>query len=192
MKVHWPVTIDGKLIKTGTGTLALGGAMKFVDNAGNVTDELPADDTHRVISLEEGALKPLSAASFDGATIVAFLGTKLVFDLNPADAELKAYGIRNVKSKSPFVRADGNSAKMPIEIEGLTDDALASLVGGNGLGLVTVDSSVVKDVTAAVDFSPVRTEKHIGFVERDSATVPGETTFRIKFKARGGMSVVIR
>lgn len=86
----------------------------------------------------------------------------------------------------------GNSAKIPIELEGLTDDALASLAGGNGLGLVTVDSSVAKDVAAAVDFGPVRTEKHVGLVERDSSTVPGETTFRIRFKARGGMSVVIR
>lgn len=166
--------------------------MKFVDGAGNVTDEPPADETRRVISLEDGAIKPLSATSLDGATIVASAGTKLVFDLNPADAELKAYGIRNVKTKTPFARADGNSAKIPIEFEGLADDALASLAGGNGLGLVTVDSSVAKDVAAAVDFGPVRTEKHVGLVERDSSTVPGETTFRIRFKARGGMSVVIR
>ena len=192
MKVHWPITLDGKLLKTGAGTLALGGAMKFVDGAGGVTDEPPADETHRVISLEEGAIKPLSVSSLDGATVVAYSGTRLVFDLNPADGDLKAYGLRNVKSKTPFARADGNSTKIPIEIEDLTDDALASLAGGDGLGLVTVDSSVVKDVAAAVDFRPVRTEKYIGFSERDSTTVPGETTFRIKFKARGGMSVVIR
>lgn len=192
MKVYWPVTLEGKLIKTGAGTLSLGGAMKFVDGAGNVTDEPPADETRRVISLEDGAIKPLSATSLDGATIVASAGTKLVFALNPVDEELKAYGIRNVKTKTPFARAGGNSAKIPIEIEGLADDALASLADGNGLGLVTVDSSVAKDVAAAVDFGPVRTEKHVGLVERDSSTIPGETTFRIRFKARGGMSVVIR
>ncbi len=192
MKVLWPVTLDGELIKEGDGTLALGGALKFHDGAGGVTDELPEDEGRRLFSLKEGAVKPLSANAFDGMSIVARAGTKIVLDLAAADAGLKASGLRNVRTRTPFALESGNSAKIPLVFEGATDEAMAALAGGAGLGLITVASDVADEVASVIDFSPVRTEKYVGFVERDAASVSGETTFRLVVKARGGMTVVVR
>ena len=192
MKMFWPLTLDGALIKEGAGTLALGGDMKFADGMGGVTDVPPTDESHRRLLLDKGMIKPLSADSLDGVTVVASSGTGLVFDFVPNDERLRKYGLRNVKTKTPFLKDKSSDGKIPIKFDGLTEESIAALFGGEGLGLVTVDSSVADEVARTVDFRPVRTEKYVGFVRRDASSVHSETTFRLVVATRGGMSVVIR
>lgn len=192
MSMYWPLTIDGILVKEGAGTLALGGRTYFVDGIGAVTDTPPADISSRTLQLVAGTLKPLNADCLDGLTVVVSPDAGFAFSLAPADAGLRKYGIRDVKTETPFALASDSNSRIPLTYEGLSDETLAALAGNEGLGLVTVNSSAADMVARMLDFRPVRTERHVGFVRRDASTLTGETTFRLYVKVRGGLSVVIR
>lgn len=104
-----PFTFGGVLKKQGSGTLALGGtAPKFATGTLNdytVGDE-PVAGTN-VVNVAEGAIKPLSAAAFDGLELRFAENAMLKVDVDPADADLKAKGLVNVKWATPFVAPAG-------------------------------------------------------------------------------------
>ena len=83
-------TWRGHLTKKGTGTLALGGERPtFVTS----TSYTPVADTN-VLIVAEGALKPLSAAAFDGVAVTMAAGTSLALDM-PTNftADIGKYGM---------------------------------------------------------------------------------------------------
>ena len=104
-----PFTFGGVLKKQGPGTLALGGtAPKFATGTLNnytIGDE-PVEGTN-VVNVAEGAIKPLSAAAFDGLELRFAENAMLKVDVDPADADLKAKGLVNVKWATPFVAPAG-------------------------------------------------------------------------------------
>jgi len=93
------VTVDGKLVKSGDGTLAIGGSFNALEGGNDV-------------EVREGALKPLSSTCFDGAALSLVAGTRIVYDLANG-ADFMASGIRFTKPGSSFT-VSGGKAKVDI------------------------------------------------------------------------------
>ena len=101
------LTVNGRVYKEGSGTLALGGALRFLDSEGAVTSTPPADATNRTFYVTGGRVKLLSAYALDGLDVVfsnktSKLDVGLAMDVAPADATLLAKGICNTASPAPF------------------------------------------------------------------------------------------
>ena len=64
----------------------------------------------------EGWIKPLSTNGVDGLA-VEFAGGGIKLDHAPADAGAAAYGLWNTKWSTPFARAEGVTAKVPVMVD---------------------------------------------------------------------------
>ena len=98
LTVLGPLTQRGEIRKEGAGTLALGGALAFGANR----DETPGTEPC-VFRVLEGAVKPAGTNSFDGFTMNFSSGTRIEIDADTTDVGLAKFGLRNVKSATPFV-----------------------------------------------------------------------------------------
>lgn len=101
LTVLGPLTQRGEIRKEGAGTLALGGALAFGANR----DETPGSGPCE-LRIFEGAVQPAATNSFDGFTMNFSPGTRIEIDADAADAGLAKFGLRNVKSATPFM-SDG-------------------------------------------------------------------------------------
>ena len=109
-----PLTLSGVVHKIGAGTLALGGTVKpkFCGAAQSVT---PLAGTNGLI-VAEGWITPLTTNGVDGLA-VEFAGGGIRLDREPADAGAAAYGLWNTKWSTPFARAEGMTAKVPVMVD---------------------------------------------------------------------------
>ncbi len=136
------LTLNGRLHKYGAGTLALGGPLKFGWPA---TDEPVA--TSNLLAVAEGFVKPLAADSFNGMEMTFAAGTGIKLDINPADADLRTYGLRNTKVETPFVAAAG---AIPVTFDVPNGFEITSPVT---LGVVTVPTDNVETVLGMLSIS---------------------------------------
>lgn len=98
------LTLNGRLHKYGAGTLALGGALRF-GPAAAVVDEPHANSNSCIVA--EGYVKPLSADAFNGMEMTFAAGSGIRLDIDPQNADLRAYGLRNTKVETPFATMEG-------------------------------------------------------------------------------------
>lgn len=98
LTVLGPLTQRGEIRKEGAGTLALGGALAFGANRVETPETGPCD-----LRVLEGAVKPAGTNSFDGFTMTFSSGTWIEIDADTTDVGLAKFGLRNVKSATPFV-----------------------------------------------------------------------------------------
>ena len=191
-----PVTVNGCVYKQGAGTLAMGGTMKFLDAEGALTDTPPDDASKRTLFVQGGAIKPLSADSFNGLDIVFsnsvnvagvnVTDVALDIDLDAEDADLRAYGLRNTKSPSPLALSlAGGATKVPVR---LLADA-ADISGTYTVGVMTVKSTVADETFAKLDIL-----KPEGFKVERRVTVDAEagtSTLVVTIKQHG-FKVILR
>ena len=191
-----PVTVNGSVYKQGAGTLAMGGTMKFLDAEGALTDTPPDDASKRTLFVQGGAIKPLSADSFNGLDIVFsnsvnvagvnVTDVALDIDLDTEDADLRAYGLRNTKSSSPLALSlAGGATTVPVRL--LADEA--DISGTYTVGVMTVKSTVADETFAKLDIL-----KPEGFKVERSVTVDAEagtSTLVIRIKQHG-FKVILR
>ena len=111
-----PLTWSGEFVKTGTGTLDLGGTSHFADD---VLLDGPMEGSN-VLSVAEGALRISSNTAADGLAISFAEGTKLVI---PAGSEK---GYFNTKWDAPLA-INTDSGKLPVEIELSGDEGTADI-----------------------------------------------------------------
>lgn len=134
------LSLDGRLVCSGAGTFAVGGAAGFgADGSGE-----PETDKN-VVEITNGTVRVTSASAVDGVTF-KFLGTgALELSLNPADAELTRYGIKNVRTDTPFAFADG-VASVPFSV----DVSAMPVLPRNGatFGVLTVADAATNAVEA--------------------------------------------
>ena len=123
MTLKEQLTVNGRAYKEGSGTLALGGALRYLDGTGAVTDAPPADATNRTFYVTGGRVKPLTADALEGLYVVfsnktSKLDVGLAMDVAPADATLLAKGICNTNSSAPFAwQSDESSPKITIRLD---------------------------------------------------------------------------
>jgi len=187
------LTVNGRVYKEGEGTLALGGALRFLDSEGAVTSTPPADATNRTFYVTSGTLKPVSARSLDGLDVVFSNTTSkadvaLRFDADPSEAEMAQYGAINLKAAAPlsartatgtipvgfdFAASTGESFTVPLFT--VPASSAAAVVGaidvpsrltvGDKKYLVAVEQvPVVVDAVDAVTISAAFTERPSGLV----------------------------
>lgn len=103
------MTVEGTLVKSGRGTLAVGGSFDSQEGGNR-------------IEVREGSVKPMSASCFDGASLNFSAGTRIVYD-SAAGGDLSAFGIRFTKQGSSFAVSGGkvkvdvysSSGEMPVD-----------------------------------------------------------------------------
>ena len=173
------VAEDGQLRKDGNGTLALGGELLFdlPDGAENVTNA--------TVNIDAGKLAVLSADSVDGLKLSFASGTELVLKADSTNADLMRYGIRNVKTDTPFSLAGGQET-LP-----LTVDWSSFSVGKDEVvtqALVTVSSAAAAGVRSIMpSFRRPVEGARARSVEIEEG---GNTTFALVFDHPGIMMIV--
>lgn len=151
-----PVTVNGSVYKQGAGTLAMGGTLKFLDAEGALTDTPPDDASKRTLFVQGGAIKPLSPDSFNGLDIVFsnsvnvagvnVTDVALKIDLDTEDADLRAYGLRNVKTLTPLALSlAGGATKVPVKLLSRTTGGACSCA------VMTVKTEVADATFAKLD-----------------------------------------
>ena len=182
------LTVNGRVYKEGEGVLALGGALRFLDSEGELTDTSPADATNRTFYVTGGRIKPLSAHSLDGLDVVfsnktSNLEVGIAMDIEPDDAELLAKGICNAKSENPFtIQSDNANEKINIALE------CANPVKGKvyEFAVMTLTNTVADAVFDRLAFTrPKGFANYKLDFERVSDTEAGTKTLRATFKEHG-------
>ncbi len=132
-----PLTFAGKMRKEGAGTLALGGTVAFTGERRADPDGL---DGTNVLEVVAGAVKPLSKTAADGLAFSFANGASLALDIDPADADVRKYGLYDVLESTPIALAAG-AASLPVALD---VSGVASPEPAYRIGVVTV-----KDGTTA-------------------------------------------
>jgi hypothetical protein len=97
--IETPLTLNGELRQLGAGTLVLKG-----DAIGFGSDGLSEEPTanKNIFSVTNGTLAIGSVDAINGAAVTFKKGSKFELRPNFDDAEFMKYGIRNVKTSTPF------------------------------------------------------------------------------------------
>lgn len=178
-----PLTLDGELVKIGTGKLVLDSVVKF----GAGSTDAPEAGANR-LTVKAGAVQVDGAAAVDGVTLTLDEGTQLLLKVDPSNAMRMAQGIRNVKTTTPFVLG-ANVAKLPLALD-LSAVPVADLESGFTCAVLTVAESAADDVEAILPSrlsGPDGAPK--GVITRASGTEPGTVTFSATFERRGLMMI---
>lgn len=171
------LTMNGRLHKYGAGTLALGGPLKF----GNEESDEPLANSN-LLAVAEGFVKPLAVDSFNGLEMTFAAGTGIKLDIDPQDADLRAYGLRNTKAATPFT---ANGGTIPVSFDVPADFASSSQPFT--LGIVTVPTAIAGDVR-----NLLAVERPRGFrMEIDTAQDGDDTTIRATL-SRSGFCVIVQ
>lgn len=207
--IKQPLTVGGSIYKTGMGTLALGGKLRFlnysepygaVTNVWRLFNRDGSEETVRkygdvtvadmpdafpdlsYFSISEGYLKVMHADCVDGLTLdfspTDGATTGLRLDFNPPDDDLRLYGVRNVKTITPFV----SSVNVTFDNVGELDQEVQVMTNG----IFTVRTDMVKTIRSQFN---VKAPKVRGFESKEIAFTSGVngeyTTIGYEYKRRG-------
>ena len=147
LTIRETITLNGTIRKTGAGALALGGALKFLDGEGALTDDVPADAALHTLYVTGGRLKAIAARSLDGLDIVfsndvSKLDVGLTVDAAATDAELAQYGFINLKTTENPLVASVKTGIVPVTFENLPADPKEAF----SVPICTVRKSAAADV----------------------------------------------
>ena len=190
LSVKEQLTVNGRAYKEGPGMLTLGGALRFLDSEGALTETPPAEATNRTFYVTGGRIKPLSAHSLDGLDVVfsnktSKLDVGIALDIEPTDAELLAKGLCNAKSENPFsVQSDNANEKIKIALE-CADPAEGKIYE---FAVMTLTNTVADTVFDRLAFTRPEGFSHYKLnLERISDAEAGTKTLRATFKKCGFM-----
>lgn len=177
-------TFNGELYKRGAGSLALGGTVRFDSEEDGICDT-PRATSNLLTFVEGGDLKALSSGCVDGL-VVAFsnAASRLVLNADTSDPVLKASGIRNVKTDTPFVFT-GEKLGISLALEG--DEPLSS-DKVHEIGLLTVTPAAASALRGRLEVSVPRSvfpsvSKCTLFEKADPET--GNVTFSLLLRRQG-------
>jgi hypothetical protein len=115
--VKSPLAVHGTMYKEGNGVLALGSAVKFGADGTLDAWESGEDATNHAFEVLGGDVRILHADAMNGLNVtVSNSASAFRLAACPADPDLKAYGIRNVKTDAPFA-VEGEGVKLNIRLE---------------------------------------------------------------------------
>jgi len=113
MTLYSRLTMAGTLVKEGSGTLALGGTVKFT----TAQLDTPLTGTN-VLEIVEGRIRPASKGGADGLSISFASGTGLrLAPFAETDDDVLRYGLYNVKTDTPFnLTATGGKLNVALDL----------------------------------------------------------------------------
>lgn len=144
LDVRWPILLSGKMWKEGPGTLILGKGMKHEVADGGELSDIPRAGSN-LFEIVAGTVKIAHADALAGVETTIDAGASIQLVLDPDDADLMKYGIRNTAVDAPFTLDASFGGKMP-----LTVDVSAVPPPANGAvatnGIITVKSTAAEAV----------------------------------------------
>ena len=185
--IETPLSLNGELRQLGVGTLVLKG-----DAIGFGSDGLSEEPTagKNIFSVTNGTLAIGSVDAINGAAVTFKKGSKFELRPNFDDAEFMKYGIRNVKTSTPFALGEEVEA-LPFSIGTATGTPPFGVPFRLGLFTVKSDSEsveLIRSAVAEIEY-PV-----VGFkakVVEDVDEEAGTVTFAIDY-APIGLRISIR
>ena len=168
------VTFGGASVKSGNGTLILGGAAKFYDDENDEATDTPNGATLQVAA---GSLGVVATNALDGVGVTFASGASMIVDVE-ATGDLKALGMRNVATETPFAAVGGGS--IPVSFTG-------AFAGNKD----TVAICTISPTAATPTFALPR--KHAGLSVEASGwrTNPdGSRTLEVRFAKKGVIIVI--
>ena len=168
-------TLAGTLVKEGSGTLALGGTLKFTSSQ----SDMPAERTN-ILQVSAGRIKPVSKTGADGLAITFASGTGLrLAPLAEADADVLRYGLYDVKWAEPFdLTATGGKLDVALDLPADRSEIPSSF----SFGVCTVPSAAVDSLVGNI------TLPSIGVYNLSIEPIPngdGSVTFKATYAKRG-------
>ena len=147
MTIASPLAVHGTMWKEGGGTLVLANpAPTFGEDASGTTPD--ADATNRTLRVAGGDLKIVAADAVNGLDVTFTNGAgRLVMELADGSGDIAAYGIRNVKTDTPFA-VEGEVATTPVLL-----DAAAQPTAAFSCAILTVKSAIYDAALAKHSFS---------------------------------------
>jgi hypothetical protein len=144
--IETPLTLNGELRQLGAGTLVLKG-----DAIGFGSDGLSEEPTanKNIFSVTNGTLAIGSVDAINGAAVTFKKGSKFELRPNFDDAQFMKYGIRNVKTSTPFALGEEVEA-LPFSIGAATGTPPFGVPFRLGLFTVKSDSVSVELIRSAV------------------------------------------
>ena len=183
LDVNWPITMHGRMWKEGTGTLVLGGDVRF-DSANGEPEA-----TSNLFSVVRGTVKVTAYNAIDGLETTFDNGTSLVLAINPEDANLTKYGILNAKTETPFALGS-NLAKLPLSVDTSAYPAVTQVPQTFGIITVTNKPDTVTAVRAMLPTIKPYSDIRQSIVERENVG-EGTMTFALELK-HVGFKIVVR
>jgi hypothetical protein len=181
LDIRTPMAVSGLLRKSHAGTLRLASKMTVGEHP----------DADNVLELTGGTLQLGHSEAINGMTLAVSNNTSVVLEVNPADADMKAYGIRMENASQPFVLAEGME-KLPMSLRAagaITNNELAF-----DCAILTVrnDSAIAEQMRSVLPESldavfPRYNQKLIEIVDAEKGTL----TFALRFVKRG-VRIVVR
>ena len=188
LTINSPLAVHGTMYKEGEGLLALGSAVKFGMEGTLDQWEEGEDATNHAFMVTGGDVRILNADALNGLNVtVSNTASAFRLPFSSADADLKAYGIRNVKTDTPFaVAVDG--AKLNIVIE--PPESLPK--PQDTFGLVTVPLDQTNAVAQLLEvYKPESGFDGFGLKFSLVANEDGETaTFKATVKTHGTLFTI--
>ena len=173
-------TLAGTLVKEGSGTLALGGTLKFTSGQ----SDTPLAGTN-VLQVSAGRIKPASKAGADGLAISFAAGTGIrLAPLAETNADVVRYGLYDVKWATPFdlTETDGK-LDVALDLPANTGDLPATL----SFGVCTVPATAAAALDGNITLPTVR-----GYSLKVESVSNGDdtVTFAATYEKRGFALIV--
>ena len=116
LDVQWPVLLSGTMWKEGPGTLVLGGAMRHEETDGGEITDIPRAGSN-AFEVVDGVLEIAHVDAVAGAEMRIASNASIKLAVDPENAELFEYGIRNTSTDAPFALDESFGGKMPLSID---------------------------------------------------------------------------
>ena len=179
-----PLTLDGTLRKTGDGTLALGGRMRFGLNDDLEDATAPTADRN-VVLVQSGALKVAGADAIDGAAVSFADGSSLHLDLRPADERMQQNGFAFTNALSSVTCA----GTLSVVFDG---GSVEDVAVGVTVPICTVDdaaaaATLVGRISACLDTEAKRYHGELAVRENANGTATILATFKTS-----GLTIIFR
>ena len=190
LDVKWPLLLSGKMWKEGNGTLVLGGGMKHEAHDNGTLTDVPRAGSN-LFEMVNGTVKIAHADALAGVETTIDSGASLKLAIDPSNADLTAYGIRNTTVDTPFTLAASFGGKLPLTLA-TEDFTVPENCHALTNALVTVKDSSAAAVRAMLP--SLRPWKPYGLTSTVVARAnPGEntTTFLLVSK-HTGLTIIFR
>jgi hypothetical protein len=115
LDVKWPLLLSGKMWKEGNGTLVLGGGMKHEAHDNGTLTDVPRAGSN-LFEMVSGTVKVAHADALAGVETTIDSGASLKLAVDPSNADLTDYGIRNTTVDTPFTLAASFGGKLPLTL----------------------------------------------------------------------------
>jgi hypothetical protein len=139
------LSLNGRLLKIGKGVFAVGGTAGF---GANGDSDLITDSN--VLELTNGTVKVTSVDAVNGVSFRVGPNGSLSLKLDPSDAELMRYGIRNVRTADPLSLIDG-AEKVRIDVDTSAYPELPA--EGALIGILTVQDAATNAIDSVLSIS---------------------------------------